>query len=116
MTPELRRAHDGWALALQDHPLVNADDLIGEVMRDEAQLWRSENADVFTRIEGGVLSMGPFAGDVEEGLRELLPKIERWAAAAGCTDILIQAGRQGFSRLLRRYGYEEAAVILRKKL
>lgn len=116
LSPELERARDGWAEALEGHPLVTADDLINEVLSGEAQFWRSDNADVFTRVAWPILEMGPVAGDMSEMLEVLLPKIERWAAAAGCTEIFIQAGRKGWSRVLASRGYSEAAIILRKPL
>ena len=116
MSPELQRARDGWAEALAGHPHVTADDLVAEIERDEAQLWREGRSDVFTRICDGVLEMGPVAGSLVEMLEVTLPKIETWARAAGVKQIHVQAGREGWERALKQRGYEVAAVILQKAL
>lgn len=122
MTPEetLARARAGWAEALDGHPLVTADELVKEVTENRGQLWAGESSDVFTRVVDGpggrVLEMGPVAGDLDEMLSVILPKIEMWAKAAGCTEIHVTAGRHGWTRVLRDRGYEEEAVLLRKDI
>lgn len=110
------RARMGWAEALDGHPFVNVDDLFAELDRGEAVWWRGERSDVFVRIDRGVCEMGPVAGELDEMLGKALPEIEEWARQNGCTEMHVQAGREGWERALAPHGYECAAVILRKRL
>ena len=116
VTP-LERAWAGWTEALDGHPFVTVSDLFAELANGTgARWWRGERSDVFTRIDRGVLEIGPVAGDADEMLNIILPQIEDWARAEGCAEVHVQAGRSGWSRVLKPLGYAEAAVILRKKL
>lgn len=110
----LDRARQGWAVALDGHPFVSVDDLIGEIERGEAHCISGARSDVFVRIDRGVLEMGPVAGDLKEMLA-MLPHIELWAQANGATEAHVQAGREEWEPVLAPHGYEVAAVILRKK-
>ena len=111
-----QEALDGLAEALDGHPFVTLDALLDEVRRGEAAIWMGENAAVFWRPSGQVVECGPATGDLQEILAVFRPAIEAWAKDHGFTEIHIQAGRQGWARVLRSYGYQEAAVILRKHL
>lgn len=120
LTP-LERAWAGWTEALDGHPFVTVSDLFAELAQgfskgQGARWWPGEHSDVFTRIDRGVLEIGPVAGDADEMLNIILPQIEDWARAEGCAEVHVQAGRSGWSRVLKPLGYAEAAVILRKKL
>jgi len=108
----------GFGEAIADHPFVTLDDLANEVLSGQASVVYGERSAVFVRWDTDALvaECGPAAGDVEEILRDLRPVIEEEADRLGLREIHIQAGRVGWSRALRPYGYEEAAVILRKKL
>lgn len=110
------RAREGWAKALEGHPFVTVDDLFAELDRGEALWWRGENSDVFVRVTEGVCEMGPVAGDLDEMMANALPEIEEWARQNGCMEMHVQAGREGWERMLAPHGYEFGAVILRKKL
>jgi len=107
---------DGLAQAIDGHPFVRIDDLIAEVQRGEAEIWVGQNAAVFWRVSGTVIECGPAAGDLDEILRVFRPAIEGWGREHGCKEIHIQAGREGWARVLRSSGYQTAAVILRKHL
>jgi len=111
----VERARQGWAEALEGHPFINADALIAECERGEAVCWSGAHSDVFTRIDSGVLEIGPVAGDLREMLG-MLPRIEAWARTAGATQVHIQAGRAEWEHVLSPLGYAVAAVILRKTL
>ena len=110
------RARQGFAEALDGHPFNTVDGLEAEVDRGSAVVWSGNASDVFVRIDRGVCEAGPAAGDMGEILSWARPEIEAWAAEIGCTEIHIQAGRVGWAKALAPYGYEVAAVILRKKL
>lgn len=114
---DLDRARAGFAEALDGHPWITPDELIGEVLEGKAQLWAEGRSDVFTRLhDNGILEMGPVAGNLVEMLNVTLPKIETWAHAAGAKEIHVQAGREGWERPLKQRGYEVVAVIMRKVL
>lgn len=115
MTP-LERAMAGFEIALVGHPWVSVDTLLEEIAAGHALIWHGRNSDVFVRLDWPVIELGPSAGEVSEMEQEMLPQIEAWAAGQGFREIHVQSGRQGMSRVLRRHGYEEAAVILRKRL
>ena len=110
------RARAGFEKALDGHPFVSVDDLESDVEEGRAYVWSGEASDVFTRIDGPVCEMGPAAGDMNEIAAEAVPAIERWARQNSCTEMFIQAGREGWARVLAPQGYEVAAVILRKRL
>ena len=109
----LERAREGWAKALEGHPFVSVDGIIADVERGEAVCISGAHSDIFARIDGSVLELGPVAGDLKEMLA-MLPGIERMAQESGATEVHIQAGRTGWSEVLVPFGYEVAAVILRK--
>lgn len=104
------------AKAIEDHPLVTVQELYEQVARGEAVMWTGERSAVLARITDGVCEIAPAGGDIEEILADARPVLEEWARENGCTEIHIQAGRRGWARVLAPYGYEEAAVILRKRL
>lgn len=110
------RARRGFAEAIDGHPFNTVDSLAAEVERGEATVWSGAKSDVFVRVDRGVCEMGPSAGDMDEILNVAVPDIERAARRMGCTEMHVQAGRPGVARVLAPYGYELAAVILRKKL
>jgi hypothetical protein len=111
------RARQGWTEALEDHPFLRIADLESEIAANHAQWWAGDKSDIFTRLyTNGVLEGGPVAGDPDEIVNEMTPRIEAWAAAAGAKEVIIQAGRVGWARLFAPHGYEVAGVILRKKL
>ncbi len=54
-------------------------------------------------------------GETYEGMMDFLWVLELWSAKLGCEDIEI-AGRDGFERLLKPYGFYKTHVVLRKRL
>lgn len=116
---------DAWDLiadAVADaHPIHCAADFADMVEDGRAVMWCGERSAIITRINdhqrtgARVLDVAPAGGDLCELLR-MAPLIEAEAAAHGCTQSLVTAGRRGFARALKTQGYEEVAVILRKVL
>ena len=108
----------GFEAALAGHPFQTVDDLRAEIEDGRASVFHGPNSAVFVRwdFESGTAECAPQTGDVGEVIAHLRPLIEDACAKLGIGEIHIQAGRQAWARLMRPYGYEEAAVILRKKL
>lgn len=110
---------DPWPLleaALEGHPLVTVEGLKADVAAGHGAVWCGERSAVFVSKDGAVCECAPAGGDLSEIIESGRPEIEAWARANGCTEIHIQAGRRGWARELAPFGYEEAAVILRKRL
>ena len=104
------------AEAIEGHPFVTVEDLRRDVDEGRAAVWRGERSAVFVRKDGPICEVAPAAGDLAEIIEVGRPAIEAWAFENECTAIHIQAGRAGWVRALAPYGYEEVAVILRKKM
>lgn len=49
-------------------------------------------------------------------VRSVLPVMERQAKALGCVDLAVTTKRGGLVRKLKKYGFEQSAVTLRKAL
>jgi hypothetical protein len=111
-----QRARQGFSEALAGHPFNTLETLQDELDQGRAFLWEGERSDVFVRIDSGVCEVGPAAGDLSEIIERAKPAIEAWARENRCHAIHIQAGRAGWEKALAPFGYEVAAVILRKEL
>lgn len=110
------RARQGFAEAISGHPFNTVAGLEAEVEQGKAFVWSGEHSDVFVRIDRGICEVGPAAGDMEEIIKKAKPDIEAWARGNRCSEILIQAGREGWAKALAPFGYQTAAIILRKAL
>lgn len=120
MTHEEAIALLGQALVQEDRPDVGMADLQDE-LASGALIWTGERSAVLVRTREcttgeRVCDASPAAGDLEEILDRGTREIEAYARAAGCTQIHVQAGRDGWERALQPYGYERTAVIVRKLL
>ena len=113
-----QEAWEGFAKAIEGNPFVTLAELMSDVDEGRATVFSGAKAAVLVRwdFECGVAHCGPETGDPDEVIYELRPLIEQVCSEVGIKEMHIQAGRQAWSRLLREYGYEEAAVILRKVL
>jgi len=117
---------EAWALlgdALDDpRPITLVSELQHELRTSaNAALWRGERSVVFLRItecENGerICEAAPAGGDLSEILSLGTVEIEAFARQRGCTQIHALAGRDGWEKALAPYGYEPAAVLLRKLL
>ncbi len=108
------------ALTREQRPVVSVNDLREEAETSaHAGLWRGERSAVFVRIESTstgetVMQLAPAGGDLDELMDVALPQLEDWARSVGVTQVLIQAGRDGWERVMKPRGYERTAIVLRK--
>lgn len=114
MIPE--RARAGFAEALDGHPWNSVDTLCDEIAAGHGLVWSGERADVYVRFSPPAIEIGPACGDMDEIVHVFRPLIETYAAQHGFSELHIQAGRSGWTRALKPFGYDEAAVILRKHI
>jgi len=110
------------ALTREARPVVTVDELKREAEESpHAGLWRGEKSAIFMRVwsaETGeiVMEMAPAGGDLTEIVDVGVPQLEAWAKSVGVTQVVIQAGRDGWERVMKPRGYDRAAVVLRKVL
>jgi len=110
----------GWLEAALAHGgESSADELLGELLANRAQLWPGEACVVVTTLvlgeRGGEAHAWLGGGDLGEmvGLR---PGIEAWARSQGAVWTTIN-GRRGWARLYRPFGYRlDEGGMLRKRL
>lgn len=93
------------------------DELLNELLLSRAQLWRGERSAMVTQL---VTDDEPYMLVWKGGgsLRDLLamqPGVEAWARQQGARSVWIN-GRRGWSRALRRAGYETVGENFRKVL
>lgn len=109
------------APSLGMRPILRLADLQAKLDAGEAQLWSRENSAIYTEIATFpttgemVLEAGPAGGDLQE-IEFLIPHIEQAAETWGCTQILVNAGREGWRRVLEKRGYELSHIVMRKIL
>lgn len=120
MTHEEAVALLSQALVQEERPDVSVIDLQDELSAG-ALVWAGERSAVLVRTRDcttgeRVCDASPAAGDLNEILDRGAREIEAYARATGCTQIHVQAGRDGWERALAPHGYERTAVILRKLL
>ena len=108
------RARAGWTKAIDDAYYGSVDECFAAVDRGEACWLSTGKSDVFARMEGEALSIGPACGDLED-LPQIMSAMERYARHCGASQIYL-TGRPGWVRALKPYGYEFSAAIVRKKL
>lgn len=103
--------------------VVSEEEVFGWLVEGKAELWlamQNQNLDGFLlghwevnarRRRYKVLFI---AGDgLEKYLKQGLEKLEQYCSLLGGTELALE-GRRGWSRLLRKYGYGEYAVMVRK--
>lgn len=110
------------AEALADpHPTMTVADIDRDLRAGAGTLWHTDKSVIFLRVEQyengeRTLWAAPAAGDLQEILEQGTADVEQLARDNGCTQVLIQAGRDGWERALEPYGYAPVAIILRKVL
>lgn len=110
------------AQALADpHPTMTVADIDRDLRAGEGTLWHTDKSVIFLRIEQyengeRTLWAAPAAGDLQEILEQGTADVEQLARDNNCTQVLIQAGRDGWERALEPHGYAPVATILRKVL
>ena len=94
------------------------EDLREMVVRGEAQFWPALDSAMLTELNttGNTLHIRLFGGNMDT-LRDMLPVIEDYGRALGCTAITL-TGRRGWERtsLARERMYTPVATLLRKDL
>lgn len=95
-------------------------DMLARHEQTGAILYSGQRSAIFTWVEACadgelVLHVGPAGGDLDEILAAL-PVLEARNRERGITQIMIEAGRQGWTRALKPYGYDHYSTILRKLL
>ena len=108
---EAALAHDGGFHAIADVERAIAD--------GEAQFWPGARSAVVTQFwmfpRARALNFWLAGGDLGELVDDLRPAIEAWARDRGCTRMVI-AGRPGWARALKDFGYAPLWTALGKEL
>lgn len=93
-------------------------ELLSELQAGRAQLWAGETAAAVTQCVVG--PDGPslhvwLAGGRLDGVLAMREGVEAWARGHGCRAVTL-AGRPGWARVLRPYGYAPDGQELRRSL
>lgn len=100
--------------ALDPREALTWDDVEDRLLNRKAQLWLGDGCAMVTEIYGDTIHVW-LGGGTLRGLLELRPKVEAWARAVGCVAATIET-RPGWSRVLRRFGFERRGDELEKTL
>jgi len=108
-------------LSVEPQSDVGVSDLHQELNSPDAYIWQGERSCILVRIRDcstgeRVCDASPAAGDLSEILEKATDAIEHFARVHNCTQIQVRAGRDGWERALKAYGYERTAIVLRKLL
>jgi hypothetical protein len=93
-------------------------DLMYDFARGHAQLWSGKNSAFVTQIDPDEKALHCWlaGGDMDE-LLLMMPGLEAFGRGWGCTcATVILAGRRGWIRVLKPYGYQLDGDVLRKAL
>ena len=91
-----------------------------QVLSGQALFWSTDNAAIIAEIRDyptgakdicGLIA----AGDLQEIVEVLIPQAEEYGRTLRCVAAQIES-REGWSRMLRPYGYETHQIIVRKEL
>ena len=108
---EAALAHDGGFHAIEDVEAAIAD--------GEAHFWPGARSAIVTQFwlfpKARALNFWLAGGDLDEIVEALRPAIEDWARQRGC-DRLVIAGRPGWARALKTFGYSPLWTALGKDL
>lgn len=117
---EWERCKPWLAAALEygaDH--YSIDDVYAEVLSGDAQFWPGRECagvtQVWTFPQAKALNYWLAGGDLRELVDEMLPCVERFAAAIGCKKIIV-SGRGGWAKVLKPLGYRQVWVAQAKDL
>lgn len=94
------------------------EDVADGIRSGRMQLWPAEDGCCVTEIvvypRKKVLN-GFLAGGDMARIVDMIPDIEAWAAAQGCSGVEL-TGRRGWTRVFAPMGFVEAATVLRKEI
>jgi hypothetical protein len=103
--------HDGGHYGIED--------VWREVAAGSATFWPGRRAAVITQFwnfpRARTCNHWLAGGDMAELLGEMQPAIDDWARANGCTEMTI-AGRPGWVRAMKPFGFEPIFTVIRKRL
>lgn len=107
-------------IATLDPRLYTAEWLDEQVMSGRFILLANRDAAILASVQIYPTGLKEIQGELATGKREtivsaLIPCIEREAKAAGCSSALIQS-RQGWIRVMRKFGYNLHQSSIRKAL
>lgn len=85
----------------------------------EAVFWPGEHSAIVTQFwetrEGKALHYWLCGGNLSEIVDRMQPQIDAWGKAQGCTRALI-CGREGWRKVMRRFGYEPLWTAMERQL
>ena len=93
-------------------------DVVDAVLEGRMQLWPAEDACMVTEISvypKKKILHGFLAGGNMKRIEEMRGDAEEWAKLQGCSAVSI-AGRAGWERVFKKYGWEFAHTVLVKEL
>lgn len=116
--PEYLRWRDAFHAAL-DPALYPAAWLDGEVACGRMLLFANADAAMLCSIKVYPSGLKQICSELATGklgaITDLIPSIETWARLAGCR-LADVSSREGWGKVLKRYGYEPYQLTLRKAL
>lgn len=84
------------------------DDVKAQILSGDAFFWPAAKSamvgEIYRFPRKSVFNFWLAGGDMAELLEVIRPAAERWAVENGCTQFTI-AGREGWQRVMARYGY-----------
>jgi len=115
---ELERCR-GWIEAALEYggATHNFDDVTALILEGKLQLWPAERGCWVTEItqypRKKVLHVFLAGGELEQVL-DMHDDVIKWAKAQGC-ESLTQAGRKGWTKVLKKHGWKEQLVLMEKR-
>jgi hypothetical protein len=95
------------------------EDVWSEIVKGNATFWPGKRSAVVSQFwnfpKARTCNHWLAGGDMDELLNEMQPVIDNWARANGCTEVTI-AGRVGWVRAMKPYGFEPIFTVIRKRL
>jgi hypothetical protein len=90
-------------------------ELMLDLKKGHAQLWEGERSAFVTQVRTDRIIHAWLAGGDLKELIVLVPGLESFGRAWGCT-VATVTGRKGWDRVLKPFGYERVGAELRKVL
>ncbi len=126
LVPELWPLIEPYAVnAMEVHPFMDAEDLLGSILHGQAQLFVATDKEVlgFAAMEvlnypsrriANVLAAGGRRGFLGVLVRDMYPLLEKWAIEQGADRFCVM-GRPGWLKYAREHGAECLHVIVAQK-
>ena len=105
------------ARAIEHQDTHTLGDVAKAIIEGHAQHWRGRKSEIVTEIRSYPLAkicrIWLAGGDMDELVNQMLPDVEAWAKANGCSRMEV-VGRKGWKRVLK--DYREPYAVLTKEL